>query len=244
MFGLRSDLHTNTIEALFYWEQMEPRQGSFDFSNVDLLVSGAREHHLRLILLWFGTWKNGQNHYVPECVKTNIAKYPRELSAYAKVLDVIAPHTKPTLDADSHAFAALMCHLRRETPPGTADESGRVLVGQIAPYEFLVTGFDARVRFVPPESQDNRPGNEQLEILTAEQGSYVDGSGRARASEMEIKPIVASTSPRTINMLCGFACKASRSTMQPRKPPFIERRLRWQPRERRSREGAGEREVK
>jgi beta-galactosidase GanA len=48
-------LHVNTIEAPVYWEQMEPQPGTFDFSNVDLLIDSAREHHLHLVLLWFGT---------------------------------------------------------------------------------------------------------------------------------------------------------------------------------------------
>jgi hypothetical protein len=106
------DLHVNTVEAPVYWEQMEAHEGTFDFSNVDLLVHGAREHHLHLVLLWFGTWKNGQMHYVPEWIKTNPAKYPRELNAYSKVLDVMSPHSTATLEADRHAFAALMHHLR------------------------------------------------------------------------------------------------------------------------------------
>lgn len=106
------DLHVNTVEAPVYWEQMEPRQGSFDFSNVDLLVNGAREHHLHLVLLWFGTWKNGQAHYVPEWIKTDPQKYPREVSAYGKILDVLSPNSTTNLDADKSAFVALMRHLK------------------------------------------------------------------------------------------------------------------------------------
>jgi len=106
------DLHVNTVEAPVYWEQMEPQQGKFDFTNVDLLVNGAREHHLRLVLLWFGTWKNGQAHYVPEWIKTDPEKYPREISAYGKVLDVLSPNSTTNLDADKHAFAALMRHVK------------------------------------------------------------------------------------------------------------------------------------
>jgi hypothetical protein len=106
------DLHVNTVEAPVYWEQMEPKQGSFDFSNVDLLVNGAREHHLHLVLLWFGTWKNGQAHYVPEWIKTDPQKFPRQVSAYGKVLDVLSPHSAANLDADKSAFVALMRHLK------------------------------------------------------------------------------------------------------------------------------------
>jgi hypothetical protein len=106
------DLHANTVEAPVYWEQMEPQQGSFDFSNVDLLVNGAREHHLRLVLLWFGTWKNGQAHYVPEWIKTDPERYPREVSSHGKVLDVLSPNSTANLHADEAAFTALMRHLK------------------------------------------------------------------------------------------------------------------------------------
>ena len=106
------DLHANTVEAPVYWEQTEPKPGSFDFSTVDLLVNGAREHHLHLVLLWFGTWKNGQAHYVPEWIKTDPQKYPRQVSSYGKVLDVLSPNSTTNLDADKSAFASLMRHLK------------------------------------------------------------------------------------------------------------------------------------
>ena len=105
-------MHANTVEAPVYWELMEPEPGHFDFANVDLLVSGAREHHLRLVLLWFGTWKNGQNHYVPEWVKSDPKKYPRQITSYGKVLDVMSPNSPANLDADKTAFAALMRHVK------------------------------------------------------------------------------------------------------------------------------------
>ena len=106
------DLHVNTVEAPVYWEQMEPQQGSFDFANVDLLVNGAREHHTHLVLLWFGTWKNGQAHYVPEWIKTDPRKYPREVSSYGRILDVLSPNSPANLEADRLAFVALMRHLK------------------------------------------------------------------------------------------------------------------------------------
>ncbi|MGD0799570.1 MAG: DUF5597 domain-containing protein [Acidobacteriaceae bacterium] len=105
-------MHANTVEAPVYWEQMEPSRGGFDFSNVDLLVTQAREHRFHLILLWLATWKNGQNHYVPEWVKSDPKTYLREENAYGKLLDVMSPSSDATLEADKSAFTALMRHLK------------------------------------------------------------------------------------------------------------------------------------
>ena len=106
-------MNVNTVEAPIYWEQMEPTRGNFDFSAVDLLVNGAREHHFRLVLLWFGTWKNGQNHYVPSWVKTDLKTYPREESESGKLLDVMSPSSPNNLEADRTAFTMLMRHLKQ-----------------------------------------------------------------------------------------------------------------------------------
>ena len=105
-------MHANTVEAPVYWEQIEPAKGTFDFGNVDLLVNQAREHHFRLVLLWFGTWKNGQNHYVPEWIKSDPKTYPREENAFGKLLDVMSASSQANLDADEQAFAALMRHVK------------------------------------------------------------------------------------------------------------------------------------
>lgn len=104
-------MHANTIEAPIYWEQLEPHPGQFDFSSVDQLVKGSREHNLRLVVLWFGTWKNGNMHYVPEWVKTNPQKYPRVLNRNGDPIDVLSAQSQTNLDADKNAFEALMGHL-------------------------------------------------------------------------------------------------------------------------------------
>ncbi len=105
-------MHLNTIEVPVYWEQIEPRPGQFDFSDVDAILDQTREHHLHLILLWFGTWKNGKMHYAPEWVKEDTAKYPRMITPEGRPIDVLSPNSPANLDADSTAFSALMKHLR------------------------------------------------------------------------------------------------------------------------------------
>src|SRR5664279_1591963 len=50
-------LHANTLEIPIYWEQFEPKPQQFDYSVMDSIITQARTHHVRLDLLWFGTWK-------------------------------------------------------------------------------------------------------------------------------------------------------------------------------------------
>ena len=105
------DMHVNTAEAPVYWEQLEPQPGRFDFSTVDMLVKGAREHKMHLVILWFGTWKNGNMHYVPQWVKTDTKKYPRVINANGEPIDVLSANSRANLEADKAAFTALMHHL-------------------------------------------------------------------------------------------------------------------------------------
>jgi hypothetical protein len=106
-------LAPNTIEAPVYWEQFEPQPGRFDTTNVDALIAKARATGKRLALLWFGTWKNGQMHYVPGWMKSDPATYPRMTDARGQPIDVMSPHAPATLEADKRAFAALLAHLKK-----------------------------------------------------------------------------------------------------------------------------------
>lgn len=105
-------LHANTIEAPVYWEQFETEPGKFDFQNVDVLVEGARQRDLCVVLLWFGTWKNGNMHYVPTWVKTDTERFPRVIRRDGEPIDVLSPLSRNTLEADRAAFVALTRHLK------------------------------------------------------------------------------------------------------------------------------------
>ena len=112
-------LHANTVELPVYWEQFEPMQGKFNFSVVDLILEQAREHHLRLVLLWFGTWKNASSHYTPEWIKQDQAKYPFLRGKDGQTIDSPSPFSPPRLEADKTAFRALMRHLKDTDAPRT-----------------------------------------------------------------------------------------------------------------------------
>ena len=105
-------LHLNTVLAVVSWELLEPEEGRFDFALVDGLLDGARKHDLRLVLLWFGSWKNGVSSYVPGWVKQDVARFPRMQPRAGDNAEVLTPLSEANCQADARAFAALMRHLK------------------------------------------------------------------------------------------------------------------------------------
>ena len=105
------DLNINTVLTPVSWELIEPSEGSFDFTLVDELLRDARSHDLRLILLWFGSWKNGMSSYVPLWVKQDIGRFSRVQFHTGETIEVLSPVTEANWQADARAFAALMQHI-------------------------------------------------------------------------------------------------------------------------------------
>ena len=101
----------NTVLAAVEWSLLEPLEGKFNFSVVDELLADARKNDLKLILLWFGSWKNGQSHYMPEWVKKDYVRFPRVKAENGKSLEILSIFGNETLEKDSKAFSAMMKHL-------------------------------------------------------------------------------------------------------------------------------------
>ena len=105
-------LHANTLEIPVYWEQFEAKPGQFDYTAVDTILSQARAHQVHLVLLWFGTWKNGSQHYMPEWMKLDPERYAHVVNTNGERVDSPSPFAQASLDADSRAFTAFMRHLK------------------------------------------------------------------------------------------------------------------------------------
>ncbi len=105
-------LNLNTVVAPVYWDLIEPAEGRFDFATVDGLIADARASEMRLVLLWFGSWKNSMSCYVPAWVKTDSARFPRARNSAGQAMEILTPFAAANRDTDARAFAALMKHLR------------------------------------------------------------------------------------------------------------------------------------
>jgi beta-galactosidase GanA len=105
-------LNLNTVLVPVYWELIEPTEGTFDFSLVDGLIQAARQHRLRLVPLWFASWKNSMSCYAPAWVKTNQRRFPRAQDKAGRGMEILSPFSQENVEADARAFAAFMRHLR------------------------------------------------------------------------------------------------------------------------------------
>ena len=114
-----AQMHANTVIMPIAWEQIEPREGAFDFSFLDVFLAQAREHGLHAVLLWFGTWKNSSPAYAPQWVKLDNARFPRVIDSQGRRMPSLSPLAQATLDADRTAFVALMQHLKAADPEHT-----------------------------------------------------------------------------------------------------------------------------
>jgi len=113
-FRAVQELHGNTVEVPVYWEQVEPEEGRFVWDSVRDLLVLAHDYGMRLILLWFATWKNGDMDYAPAWVKRSPERFPRVVSVTGAPIWTLSPHSEATLAADRAAFVALCRFLRDE----------------------------------------------------------------------------------------------------------------------------------
>ena len=103
----------NTLLAPISWELIEPVEGRMDFASVDALIEDARANDMRLVLLWFGAWKNSMSSYAPAWVKRDTGRFARVHGPDGTAMEILSAFDPDLLAADSRAFAALMAHLRQ-----------------------------------------------------------------------------------------------------------------------------------
>jgi beta-galactosidase GanA len=103
----------NTVLAPVEWDLVEPAEGKFDWTSVDDLLRDARAHDLKLVILWFGAWKNSMSTYAPSWVKRDQQRFARTKIADGSSVEILSAFSNEVRDADVRAFSALMEHLKR-----------------------------------------------------------------------------------------------------------------------------------
>jgi len=134
----------NTLEIPVYWEQVEPEEGKFDFASVDGLLANARRSGIKLVLLWFATWKNGDMDYAPAWVKTNPKRFKRVVAPSGLDIWNLSTHCPENLQADKRAFVELCKYLKAK------DSAERTVIAIQVQNEPGILGCD---RDYGPEAQ-------------------------------------------------------------------------------------------
>ena len=84
-------LNMNSVIVPVYWELIEPEEGKYDFSTVETLIRQARTEGMKLVLLWFGLWKNGESMYVPGWMKKDSRTYFRAEKISVEKMTTVSP---------------------------------------------------------------------------------------------------------------------------------------------------------
>ena len=169
-------MNANTLEIPIYWEQIEPLPGKYDFSLVDMLLKQGRQHKVRLVLLWFATWKNGSNHYMPGWMKSDAVKYPNITGKNGQPVDSPSPHTQSAMEADAKAFAEVMGYLKKADPRYT------VIMVQVQ----NEPGSWGSVRDFSPAAQKLFEGQVPTELLKSEVLKALNRPADAKGTWQEV----------------------------------------------------------
>jgi len=118
-------MQLNTLLVNINWQQLEPAEGQFDYTLIDHLLKRAREHDLRLVILWFASWKNGESSYTPLWVRENTQRFPRVVNKSGELLETLSVFGRNALEADKKAYVKLAQRIREK------DTTHRVVMMQV-----------------------------------------------------------------------------------------------------------------
>ena len=158
-------MHLNTVLTGMSWAQFEPEEGKYDFALVDSLLAGARQENLKIVFIWFGSWKNGISSFAPAWVKANQERFPRVEIGPHRSIEVLSTLSEENLRADSKAYTAFMHHLREV-------DSGKHTVIMIQMENEVGVLGDSRDRSAAADAAFARPvPRELMDYLQAHQAT-------------------------------------------------------------------------
>jgi hypothetical protein len=123
-------MHLNSVVSTVNWELLEPEEGKFNFDLVDAQIQEARKRDMRIVMIWFASWKNGGSNYAPMWVKTNPKRFPVQerkqgttgrgsIFVEGDRTNPLSPLREESMLAEAKAFRALMRHIKEVDPQHT-----------------------------------------------------------------------------------------------------------------------------
>ncbi len=140
---LCKDLKLNTVAMPVFWESFEPEENKFDKTMLHNLIDNANKYDLKLVVLWFGTWKNGNSHYAPRWVKLDRKRFRWAKGTDGLPVATLSPHCEETKQSDKKAFVELCKSIKaydnKDTVISVQVENEPGLIGTSRDYDESVT---------------------------------------------------------------------------------------------------------
>ena len=113
LFEEAKKLGCNTAVTPLYWESVEPEFDRYDFSMVDKRLEICKNLGLKLVILWFGGYKNAECCYAPSYIRDDNKTYQKVMRLDGSLQDkTLCPNGEAALERDILAFKKLCKHLR------------------------------------------------------------------------------------------------------------------------------------
>ncbi len=122
LYSAAEKMSLNALKVPIKWSMIEPEKGIYDFSYLDHAKSLAEQHHLKLILNWFGHYASGDGTiylnltgelFAPMYIVSDEKTYPRAVDADGVVHHNAASYDyEPIIEREIEAFRAFLQHIK------------------------------------------------------------------------------------------------------------------------------------
>jgi hypothetical protein len=122
LYPVAEKMNLNALKVPIKWSMIEPEKGVYDFSYLDHAKSLAEQHHLKLILNWFGHYASGDGTiylnltselFAPMYIVRDEKTYPRAVDADGVLHHNAASYDyEPIIEREIAAFRAFLKHIK------------------------------------------------------------------------------------------------------------------------------------
>lgn len=168
-------LNCNTLLVPVYWNMIEKQENEFDFTMVKRLIIEARTNRVKLVLLWFGSWKNSLSTYAPNWVKLDLARFPRVESEAGMKTKILSMFKSDILSVEINAFKTFMKFIKdfdekEQTVLAIQLENEVGILG--LPRDFKNEVNEAYKRYVNEDLIENMKSKGAINLISADNGNW------------------------------------------------------------------------
>lgn len=106
-------INANTVAVPIMWELFEKVENEFDYTQLHNVLSLCKENDMKLVVLWFGSWKNGMSQYAPQWIKKDKERFDFVQTGTGRVIQNLSAVGEENLRCDAKAFVKLVEEIKK-----------------------------------------------------------------------------------------------------------------------------------